>query len=145
MSSHEFSMEPRAKVERCSGEHSLHTHFPKDPKCDNCLKTKITRAFCRRRAGRVAPRAEHCGDLLIADHKVLSEESESRNNHRYALVVQDLATQWLQSSRRGNQKSFTLTILWNLASLARNYPGIIVRQHHTDKKQMGLLKEQCAE
>ena len=29
-------------------------------------------------------------------------------------------------SRRGNQKSFTLTILWNLASLATNYPGIIV-------------------
>ena len=26
----------------------------------------------------------------------------------------------------------------------RNYPGIIVRQHHTDQKQMGLLKEQCA-
>ena len=31
------------------------------------------------------------------DHKVLSEESESRNNHRYAVVVQDLATQWRQS------------------------------------------------
>ena len=25
------------------------------------------------------------------------------------------------------------------------YPGIIVRQHHTDQKRMGLLKEQCAE
>ena len=34
---------------------------------------------------------------------------------------------------------------WNLASLAMNYPGIIVRQHHTDQKQMGFLKEQCAE
>ena len=43
------------------------------------------------------PRAEHFGDLITADHKVLSEESESRNNHRYAVVVQDLATQWLQS------------------------------------------------
>ena len=32
---------------------------------------------------------------------------------------------------------------WNLASLARNYPGIIVRQHHTDQKRIGLLKEQC--
>ena len=27
----------------------------------------------------------------------------------------------------------------------RNYPGIIVRQHHTDQKQMGLQKEQFAE
>ena len=26
-------------------------------------------------------------------------------------------------SRRGNQKSFTLTIPWNLASLVKNYPG----------------------
>ena len=37
------------------------------------------------------------GDLITADHKVLNENCESRNNHRYALVVQDLATQWIQS------------------------------------------------
>ena len=29
--------------------------------------------------------------------KVLSESCESRNNHRYAIAVQDLATQWIQS------------------------------------------------
>ena len=32
-----------------------------------------------------------------ADHKVLSESCESRNNYRCAIVVQDLATQWIQS------------------------------------------------
>ena len=96
-SSHETLMEPRAYVEPGSGKHSVFTHFPKDPNCDNCLKTKITRASCRRRAGTVVPRAEHFGDLITADHKVLCEESESRNNHRYVVVVQDLATQWLQS------------------------------------------------
>ena len=37
------------------------------------------------------------GDLIAADHKVPSEGCESRNNHRYAIVVQDLATQWIQS------------------------------------------------
>ena len=58
---------------------------------------KITRAPCRRRFGRVVPRAENFGDLITADHKVLSEGRESRNNHRYAIVVQDLATQWIQS------------------------------------------------
>ena len=42
------------------------------------------------------PRAEQFGDLITADHKILIEESESRNNHRHAVVVQDLATQWLQ-------------------------------------------------
>ena len=33
------------------------------------------------------------GDLLKPGHKVLSENCESRNNLRYAIVVQDLATQ----------------------------------------------------
>ena len=96
-SSHELQIEPRAKVELGSGKHSVYTHFPKDPNCDICLKTKITRASFRKRAGTVVPRAENFGDLITADHKVLSEESESRNNHRYAVVVQDLATQWIQS------------------------------------------------
>ena len=40
---------------------------------------------------------KHCGDLITADDKVLSESCESRNNHRYASVVQELATQWIQS------------------------------------------------
>ena len=35
--------------------------------------------------------------MITTDHKVLSESCESRNNHRYAIVVQDLATQWIQS------------------------------------------------
>ena len=83
------------KVEPGSGKHSVHTHFPKDPNCDFCLKKKITRASCRRRAGTVVPRAGHFGDMIRADHKILSEESESRNNLRYAEVVQDLAAQWL--------------------------------------------------
>ena len=37
------------------------------------------------------------GDLITADHEVLSEGCESLNNHRYAVVVQDLASQWIQS------------------------------------------------
>ena len=41
--------------------------------------------------------AENFGDLITADHQILSEGSESRNNHRYAVVVEDLATHWLQS------------------------------------------------
>ena len=163
-SSHELPMEPRAEVEPGSHRHSIYTHFPKDRNCDICLRTKITRASCRRRAGTDVPKAENFGDLITADHKVLSEGCESRDNYRYAVVVQDLATQWLLShpckqqlfrksrrayrsswSRQGNQKSLTLTIPLNLAKPVKNYPGIIVRLHHTDQKRMGLLKEQCAE
>ena len=57
------------------------------------LKTEIARSV----KGPKLPRAEHFGDLITADHKVLSDNCESRNNHRYAVVVQDLATQWIQS------------------------------------------------
>ena len=53
----------------------------------------MTRAPCRKRAGEAVPRAEF-GDLTTADHKVLNEGGESRNNHRCAVVVQDLATQY---------------------------------------------------
>ena len=84
-------------MEPGSGKHSVCTRLPEDPNCDICLKTKITRASCRRRTGAVVPRAERFGDLSTVDHNVLSEESESRNNHRYSLVAQDLATQWIQS------------------------------------------------
>ena len=51
------------------------------------------------------PRAENFGDLITTDHKVLREESGSRNNHRYAVVVQDLTTQWLQSHPRKTKTS----------------------------------------
>ena len=94
-SSHELSLEPMRSVDL--GKHSVYTHFPRDRNCEICQRTKITRAPCRRRIGGVVPRAENFGDLITADHKVLSEGCESRNNHGYAIVVQDLATQWIQS------------------------------------------------
>ena len=96
-SSHEASSEPTYKRREDLGKHSVYTHFPKDRNCEICQRTKITRAPCRRRIGRVVLRAEFFGDLITADHKVLSESCESRNNHRYAIVVQDLATQWIKS------------------------------------------------
>ena len=80
-----------------SRKNSIYIHFPRDRNCDACLRTKMTRALCRRRTGEVLPRAENFCDLITADHKVLNEEGESRNNHRYAVVIQDLATQWIQS------------------------------------------------
>ena len=64
----------------------MYTHFPKDRNCEICKRTKITRAPCRRRNGEAVPRAVNFGDLITADHKVLSDNCESRNNHRYAVV-----------------------------------------------------------
>ena len=96
-SSHEPSLEPTPTRSADLGEHSVETHFPKDRNCEICQRTKITRAPSRKRIGRVVLRAEIFGDLITDDHNVLSEDCESRNNHRYAVVVQDLATQWIQS------------------------------------------------
>ena len=43
-------------------------------------------------------------------------------------------------SQIGNLKSFTLTIPRNLAKLVKIFPGIIVRQHHTDQKTNGIAE-----
>ena len=91
--SHELSLEPTSTRSEDLGKHSVYTHFTKDRNCEICKRTKFARAPCRRRNGEAVPRAENVGDLITADHKVLSENCESRNNHRYAIVVQDLATQ----------------------------------------------------
>ena len=164
-SSHEASVEPTTKRREDLGKHSVHTHFPQDRNCEICKRTTITRAPCRRRNGEAVPRAANFGDLIKADHKVLSDNCESRNNHRCAVVVQDLATQWIQPypckkqnftkkpreacksswNPRGILKSFILTIPWNSVKLVKISPGIIARPHHTDQRLMELLKEQCAE
>ena len=100
----------------------------------------LQRLLCRRRNGEAVPRAVNFGDLITADHKVLSDNCESRNNHRYAVVVHRI--QLLNGSRRiraktktsqkklteacksswsprGSQKSFTLTIPWNSEKLVK--------------------------
>ena len=104
-SSHEASLEPIFKRREDLGKHSVYTHFPKDRNCEICKRTKITRAPCRRRKGEAVPRADNFGDLITADHKVLSDNCESRNNHRYAVVVQDLATQRIQAYPCKNKTS----------------------------------------
>ena len=104
---------------------------------------------------RAVLRAENFGDLITADHKVLSDNCESRNNHRYAVVVQDLATQWIQAypcktktsqeTQRSLQKFlepdrnpeviYTDNSL-EFGKLVKISPGIIARLHHIGQKQM---------
>ena len=66
-SSHVPSLEPTPSRSVDLGKHNVSIHFPKDRNCEICQWTK---------------RAENFGDLITADHKVLSEGCESRNNHR---------------------------------------------------------------
>ena len=56
----------------------------------------MTRAPCRKHIGNQVLWADKFGDLITADHKVLNEGGDSRNNHSYSVMEQDLATQWIQ-------------------------------------------------
>ena len=164
-SSHEPSLEPTPSRSVDLGKHSVHTHFPKDRHCEICQRTKITRARCRRRNGEAVPRAENfwwfdysrspkfsvkvvnletiidmqswCKTWLLNGFSRIRAKQKLLRNHKEACK-----SFW---SRMGSLKSFTLTIPWNLAKLVKIFPGIIVRRHHTDRKPMGLLKQQCAE
>ena len=125
----------------------------------------MTRAPCTRRTDEALPRAEKFGDSITAVHSLLNEECESRNKDRYAVVVQDFATQWIQSypceiknftgnrkklaevprAIRKTQRSFSLTILGNLQHPVKIHHGIIGRQHLVDLRRMALLHEQYEE
>ena len=80
-SSHELPMESRAKVESGSVKHSVFSHSLKDPNCDIFLKTKITRAPCRKRIGTVVPRADkiwwldYCRSQCSLSRKWIAEQS----------------------------------------------------------------------
>ena len=83
----------------------LFMHFPKDTNCDICKRKRVTRAVCRRNSQSHMRRTTKFGNIITADHKVLSGGRESRNNQRYAIVVQDLATQWIGRRSPGNSQS----------------------------------------
>ena len=164
-SSHELPMESRAKVELGSGKHGVFTHFPKKPKLRYLLEDENNEVFLQKTCWYSRAKSgqfwwvDNCGSQNSQWRKWITQQSSTRRcgaglGHPMDSVVSVQNTKLLRRhkgacksswSRIGSLKSLTLTIPWNLASLARNYPGIIVRQHHTDRKQMGLLREQCAE
>ena len=65
--------------------------------CDRIWYSIISCGVEKQRVEHRSMTDENFGDLITADHKVLSDNCESRNNHWYAVVVQDLATQWIQA------------------------------------------------
>ena len=77
-------------------------------------------------------RPSHSMDPSVSVQKKTSQETQR-------------SLQKFLEPERNPKVIFILTIPWNLANLVKIFPGIIVRQHHTDQKQMGLLKEQCVE
>ena len=162
-SSHESSLEPTPARSADLGKHSVYT---------TSRKTEIARsARGPKLQGR---RAEDAlvESYLVQKFQVICLQQitkfsvkgcKSRNNHRYAVVVQDLATQWIQwypcktKTSQETQRSFLKFLEPN------RKPKVIYTDnsldfgkacedlswnhciHHTDRRLMVLLKEQCAE
>ena len=123
-SSHEPPMEPRAYVEPGSGKHSVQTHSPKDPNCDVCFEDQKWQGLLAEDAlPQSCPERKISVIWSLQITIVPSAGCESRNNHRYAVVVQDLATQWLQSypcktkTSQETQKNLRKFTAWELFSL----------------------------
>ena len=149
-SSREFPTEPRAKVEPGSGKHRVF----EGPRFWCLLEDGNNKGFLQKTCWCSRAQGDYCRSQIFGEENEFDVQSWCKiwqlSGYNPTRVKQNLPirprrTLWSTWNRQGSLKSFTLTIAWNLANLASNYPGIIVRQHHTDQKQMGLLKEQCAE
>ena len=77
--------------------HECSPSLPEGPKLRYLPENQDYKRFLQKNALKQSCLERKNGDLITADHKVLSEGCESRNNHRHAVVVQDMATQWIQS------------------------------------------------
>ena len=80
----------------------------------------------------------------IDDHHF--KEEEMKPVEELSHVCSQIVLKCLYLARIGRPDIlWSLTILWNSANPVKIFPGIGVRRHCTDRKLMGLLKEQCAE
>ena len=77
-------------------KHCIETHFPKDRNCEVCLRTKTTRAPCRRRTGEALLCAEKFGHLMTADHK-LSTRDLDQEAITGALSWYKISTHWIRT------------------------------------------------
>ena len=139
-----------------SRKHIIHNDFSKKKKnkrnCEVCKRTKMTRAPLQEAKWR------------SSTSKVLNEGGESQNNHRYSVVVQDLATQWIQSypskaktsqeterslrkflDPREKQKVIYTVNSLELANLVKTLSWNNLTSTPIDVRRMTLLKEQFAE
>ena len=82
------SREQKSGVGQAQHFHSL----PEGPKLRYLLENKNHKGFLQKRHWFGRAQNGKFVDMITADHKVLSERSESRHNHRDAVVVQDVDT-----------------------------------------------------
>ena len=147
-SSHELAMEPRAKV--VSGKNRIYTHFPKDRNCG--LRTKITRASCRRCTCTVVPRMFFVKDVyheiiihILLWYKIwqLSGYNPTRAKQTSKETQKNLM-KFLEPTRKPK-------VIYNDNSLefGKSCEDLSWKHSrstsHRSKKRAGLLREQCVE
>ena len=100
------------------------------------------RAYLSKNQKRSILRSEKYGDLKTAEHKILNEGRESRNNHQYDGVVPILVTQWNPCQTKTSQETEkNLRKFTEPASIVKNYHGIMEQLHFIDQRQAELQNE----
>ena len=91
------------------GVHNPFTHFPKDPNCPICSKSKMQKRQSRKvdhvdEDGVPFKPSGDFGELVTMDHKISIEKDEGcpyfnyeSRKGKHMLVIQDVYTQWLQA------------------------------------------------
>ena len=87
----------RLKREAVSIDHMM-THVPKNPYCQACSRAKTVARPHRAHAPSdgFGPPPEEFGDEVTADYLSVGPEELSWHGERFALVMYDRATRWLQ-------------------------------------------------
>ena len=74
-------------------------------KVETQKRKRSVHAYFRKNQKRPILRSRKYGGLITDEHNILNEGRESRNNHRYAAVVQVLATQWNLCQTKTSQET----------------------------------------
>ena len=127
--------------------------LPKLPRLRRLFENQNNKGSLQKAHWRSSTTSKEVWWFITADHKVVNEECESRNNHRYAVVVQDLATQGfslicVKTKLHSKQKKLAevpRVIRKAKGHLHWQFFGIIGRQHLINLRQVELQNELCVE
>ena len=103
--SHEASLEPIFKRRENLCNHSVYIHFLKDRNCEICEKDRNHKGPVQEAQSWSRTSSRKFSDLETTNHKVLREGFESRNNHRYEVVLQDFASQSYPCKTKNSQET----------------------------------------
>ena len=140
--------DPARTLEPIWREHTIYTViFRRTQDVIIWKRTKVTRAPCRRNLesrGDWIAQTTTFGDTVTSDHKVLDGENESRLRHQHSVVVQDLATRWIQSCPCRN-KSAQDTMRrprviyadnsWEFMKASEDLPWDVTHLRHVEKER----------